>query len=188
MNAPMIKPNGFRKENPAHLVAGKEDADYKTPLPINQLFKVLLQATVQSCSKLKRMRIEVDMGLTEKEGSAKRDIGIFTGKFRVQGNVNWVVTINWTHKRHQDLPSYHAYVKYGDADIALVPSLVHPRSPTIWFSRFMQPDDLKRDCIEYIARRTGKPYIWDLMGGPEVDARLMPAEIREYAGEPVIAR
>jgi hypothetical protein len=142
----------------ASLVTDANKDEYKEPPPINDLFKVVLQATVQSADALKRKQLIVDLGLSEEEGQAQLYVGVFTGKFD-----RWATTVNWTPEDKVHLRAYHIHVSYNGEDAAILAP--YTTMPSVWFLHFVKPKDLREACASEVADKTGRSRLFDSFGG-----------------------
>jgi hypothetical protein len=158
------------------MVGPENEAEYQASRPINPLYEVCLMAAVHACDALRAKRIVVDMGLTEEQGRARADIGVFTTRLGP-----WGLTVNWTSRSENDLPPGHIGVDYSRTPVAILSpyldmGLVYGE-PQVnrWIGSLncgvrVREEDLWEECAQVIPKLTGKDYHFEAFDGDRIEA------------------
>jgi len=159
----------------AIMVTDENEHEYEQPRDVNPLMETALMATVHCSDPIKRKNIVVAMGLTEEEGQAQRDIGVFEADI---GPFHTVV--NWTPTMKGKIPPCHILVSYSDTEVGLLSPYLDDlpvdgfRQVNEWWGELkcgihISEIDLWEACTQAIPRATGKDRHFSDFDGDVVD-------------------
>lgn len=157
------------------MVGPENEADYQAAREISPLYEVCLMTAVHACDEIRSKRIVVDMGLTEEQGKARADIGVFRAQVGP-----WGITVNWTSHSDNDLPPGHIGIDYSRTPVAILSpyldNLPVYGEPQVnrWLGGLacgvrVYEEDLWEECTQVLPKLTGKDYHYEAFGGDTND-------------------